>query len=358
MNSLTEPENFEQKIDRLNSVLNNLINDFEHSRSEPDKFSMISPIDSVSNSFADCQDSFSELTMSTFRIPQEYFDKFQENLTEIDRLSMRIEDFLGIFMRAENPSFQIELTKQQITDLHKDTKRLIKENTENAVIKVNKKLVVLESLTKPKTAHLSENKIALNKSETLNNSVSKEKKSENDLERIKLQSELELKFLNLSKKEDKIRNLEEELGYKIQKLESIKNEYYAKLGEINKKEFYYKNLVRTKGCACKNYSFDIKDMIGTQNSYEEIHKMLGYIEKIIKDKQNEKNYSKDQKTQENYNKTDKFKANLFQFNEKLGYFGSFSNKENYIFNYLKEQMEYQDLKYRELREYEDYLQET
>ena len=99
MDSDKENENVGHKIDRINEVISNLMKEFEYSHIEFDKFSMISPVESFCDDFADYSEPFLDISLDTHPIPQDFLDKFQENLTEIDRLKMIIEDMTANLSR-------------------------------------------------------------------------------------------------------------------------------------------------------------------------------------------------------------------------------------------------------------------
>ena len=63
MEIIQEDENVEHQIDKLNTIVANLMKDFDDSRSEIDKFSMISPIESFSDSFVNYHESTSEYSL-------------------------------------------------------------------------------------------------------------------------------------------------------------------------------------------------------------------------------------------------------------------------------------------------------
>jgi hypothetical protein len=80
--------------------------------------------------------------------------------------------------------------------------------------------------------------------------------------------------------------------------------------------------------------------------------MLNNLEKVVKQQ-----YCKDSLIEENESKdvTLQYYAKKKLFNESLG---QFSNKEAYVLNYFRELSQFYDQKFKELNEYEKYLQET
>ena len=396
-----DDDNIGCKIDKMNVIVTNLIKDFEDSHSEADKFSMISSFDSFTDCSGNYQENFSEISFDSINIPQEIFEKFQDNLTEIDRLKMKIEDIIGNCGRSDNNLFEISLTKAQIQNLHKDIEILLKEDINDALLKVGKNLFIIESISRyDKIIYYSGNIQSIHKLEDfsiknqyeipenarsaasvtgidnkLNNhkqiiyNTIKSRRSESSL--LKFHAELELKELNLSKREEKIRSTEEELGNKIQQLESLKTEYNEKISELNKLLILQKNLP-TENINVPNKKTDFLDNIYLQsdkpqkkfsdycikNNCQGLYKSLFPIENIPK-----KNDAIPIKISNDLNQTitdlnTKFLINRKQFNENFCFFGNFTNKEVYIKNYLKEQSNYQDLILKEIYNYENYLHNT
>lgn len=352
MDAAKEDENVEVKIDRINSVISSLIRDIESSHGESDRVSVISPFESFCEDFAEYHDPFAEISFASNCVPQEFLNKFQENLTEIDRLQMTIEDHLGNSTRQPESLFEILLTKEQLHSLHGDTGLLLQNNASNALLKVGKNFFIIESACRPdKVFYLSD---SISSTKSFNCNFQKQSHIANnpincshiDSNLIKIQAELEIKYLTISKKEEKIRTLEEEFGYKIQKLESITNEYYVKLEEIKRKE---------EICSA-NESFGGNDKTQSFYRYKDNKKILqslDVLEKIVMEKYRKK--ENDVSILQDFSGI--FEKNRKDFNENLQMM-KFANRDAYVLSYVKEQHRLQDLKIQEIQEYEKYLQET
>ena len=390
MEIIQEDENVEHQIDKLNTIVANLMKDFDDSRSEIDKFSMISPIESFSDSFVNYHESTSEYSLESFNIPQEIIEKFQENLIEIDRLNMKMEDILGNWSRYDNSLFEISLSKNQIQNLHRDTEKLIKENANSALIKVGKNLFILESTERSdKIIYYSGNIQPFNNfngnnstksqseiSEAQDISMSFENKNKDiedhpqDLNNyagqlhtesnlLKLHAELELRQINLLKKEEKARNIEEELGYKLQKLESLKSEYTEKISELNKQSILQNSFSNGSQKALKEFNNSNEKSMNYFSGLDCKNIELNNHAALSNKKYSSENLINinPEKNQSISDFNEPFITNRKQFAENLCFLGNFSNKEAYIMNYLKEQRNYQDLKLQEIQKYENYLYE-
>ena len=330
---------------------------------------MVSPVESFCDDFADYNEPFLDISLDAQTVPQDFLDKFQENLTEIDRLKMVIEDMIGNFSRPCEFLHEISLTKEQISSLNSDTGTLIKENASNALLRLGKGFFILESVCKPdKIIYFADN---IQSTKSFNCSFQRQQNNasmvrnyshiESNLFRV--QAELEKRYIAISQREEKLRTMEEELGYKIQKLESIKNEYFAKLGELNMRV--------TVDTSISNYSpgktsFSSSDRTQSYGKHKEkptftkdMYQALTMLEKIVKEKYSKKrnvvNSLENTFTTADFSR--QFSINRKCFNESM-HFSRFSNKESYILKYIKKQHKYQDLKFQEIRDYEKYLQET
>jgi hypothetical protein len=350
-------ENIETKIDKLNLVINSLIKDFEGSYVQNDKLGTISPINSFCEDLPSYQEFTSDMSFGSLTIPHDFLEKFQENLTEIDRLNMTIEDFLSTSLRSESPVFEIPITKEQILNLNKDTEKLISENASQGVIKVSQSYFIIETTDRPdKVIYFSDCIKSSNRADK-NSETPNGLDNHTESNFIKTQADLELKNIAIKKKEDKLRSLEEDLGYKIQNVEKIKNDYMARLEELTAKEPGQPGLTDTikfKSCPCKDSTAGICEFLSSKASYQDIGQILITLEKLIKEKALKKNGLEESKN----DISSQFIKNRNTFNDNLCYLGRFSNKESYIVNYLKEQSNYQNLKFQEIKDYEKYLQEA
>ena len=270
---------------------------------------------------------------------------------------------------------KFSLTKEQILNLHSDSESLIKENANSALLKVGKTFFILESVCKPdKIFYLSDNILS---TKSFNCSFQRQPNnidiasncSHIESNMFKMQAELEIKYITISQREEKLRTMEEELGYKIQKLESVKNEYFAKIGELKEREMADSGILNFSP---GNSSFSSGERThnygngkgkgkgkGEQIITKEMYQVLMILEKRVKAKYKKKQNLSE--LQENtFTTTDfsrQYSINRKQFNESM-HFSRFSNKESYILKYIRKQHKYQDLKMQEIRDYEKYLQET
>jgi len=120
-----------EKIDRLNSVISQLMTDIEENNNP--RVSMISEL----------QQSFFEYSVvnegegvEEMNIPQSVLDKFQESLTEIDRLGMQVEDLLAGRMRRTECFFNILLNHSQISEIHEKLGEALKSSEKSVILKI------------------------------------------------------------------------------------------------------------------------------------------------------------------------------------------------------------------------------
>ncbi|OMJ75784.1 hypothetical protein SteCoe_25010 [Stentor coeruleus] len=356
-----ENEHMEQKIDKINAVISNLLKEISVSRCESEKFSMLSPIESFAEDFSEYQDPIDSLLFQPQALPSEILDKFQELLTENDRLSMRIEDLTSQKARTIESLIEIPITKLQLMTLNKDIEKLLKDNVDDTLIKVASNFFIIEPQNKPDKVIYFIEEVNYEKfgNKTQDSEDSKNTTiidSDKDLKILKLQSELEIKYLEIAKKEENINKLEEELGYKIQKLESLKNEYMGKIAEldlkISSKENSPNKILTPFNTIRKSLNQSIQGQVPLTKN---IFKALAKIDPNCEKREAKSFLSQDM----SFSKTDSMNLDKKnRLSESVLYFNHTSSKEKYIINYLKEQSTYYEQKLKEIQDYEIYLQET
>lgn len=350
-----ETDNVGNKLDNINEAINKLIGDLNISRSYHEEFSMISPIHSFSDSLIDFQDNFNDFSLYGSQDTQRLLCKIHELLIENDRLHMRIEDLTGRMCRETDPTFEIRLTREMIEALNSDTEKFIRQEANQVLLKLKKDSFVIESSTKPEKIIYFTGDIKSKYFEK----IETEKKQAEDIELgvqiIKKKAELEVQILGLAKKQQKTMELEEELGQKQQALEVAKLGLCSKLQEIeNKNNFCEGSPTRSKRtCSCSDQT-ETSYFIEPISFNSSISRMLNSIEKVVKQQNKEslcdESWSKDVTVQYNHNKN--------TLNSSLSAMGRFTNKESYILDYFKQQSKLYDEKFKELNEYEKFLQET
>ncbi|OMJ76124.1 hypothetical protein SteCoe_24567 [Stentor coeruleus] len=358
-----ENEHVDQKIDKINVVISKLLKEISVSRCESERFSMLSPIDSFAEDFSEYQDPCDSLLFQPQALPSEIIDKFQEILTENDRLSMRIEDLASQMTRSAESLIEIPITKLQLMTLNKDIEKLLKENVEDASIKVASNFFIIEPRNKPDKVIYFIEETNHEKSENKTQDFEDSKNttiidSDKDLKILKLQSELEIKYLEIAKKEENIHKLEEELGYKIQKLESLKDEYVGKIAEldlkISSKENSPNKILTPSNGVRKSLN---QSSQGENPLAKNLFKALGKIDPNCEKREAKSFLSQDHDM--SYSKTDSINLDKKpRISESILYFGNTSSKEKCIINYLKDQSAYYEQKLKEIQDYEMYLQET
>ena len=348
-----EVDNVEGKLDHINEAIHKLIHELNVSKSDHSPFSFISPINSFTESFLDIHENFPEFSQQVQSDAQGLYDKFQEMLTENDRLNMKVEDLTVQVNKISDPVFEILFSRENLQSLSQDIEKFLKENTSQVLMKLKKDSFYLQSLEKHEKIVYFTGEIKSSYFEK-----SEEVRKEKDekilaIQLIKKKAEFETAILNYNKKQEKLMQIEEILMEKMESLEIAKADYMSKLAKIEKRtESNTSTPVKSKRtCSCSdqtNYSY-VTESASFQNN---ISKMLNNLEKAVKQQ-----YFKDSIIEENESKDVTLQYNNKKriFNESLG---QFSNKESYILNYFRELSCFYDEKFKELYEYEKYLQES
>ena len=136
----------EKRLDQINEVLSNLLTGLNISRTENEKHAFVSPMESFCDSILEYGQD--EASFAESGIQQTLIDKFQELLTENDRLQMQVEDFNSHEIRDQEPFIEFLLNKDQIKSLHQDTENLLHQDNPKALLKIRTNSFILESTQK------------------------------------------------------------------------------------------------------------------------------------------------------------------------------------------------------------------
>ncbi|OMJ86080.1 hypothetical protein SteCoe_12436 [Stentor coeruleus] len=349
--------------------------DLDDARLHSSRLSMIS---SIQQSFCENYDEFDEddEDICAEEVPQHFLDKFQELLTDIDRLNMQIEDFLAENIRRPDTNIDIYLNQDQIKSLHDKLGNLLTESNQNTIFKLNKESLSLGAIkieyddTVERIRQLEVENINL-RSQILSGTIKKPRSTSSDLsdsnKLLSMKIELEMKSLEIIRKEQELQQSQEEAIYKNTQAEMLIHEYNNKLEEFKHNNTYQnrtrrknpsQDVTRTRSPISMIYPNSMSFMNELLNTRQEIETKLAIIEKVIK-----KKYKKNalQAPKENHRKAsgnfEEFKAREQKFLEKLKKYQSFPRKEKFIMKYLMEQQKFFNEKYEELRRYEISLEE-
>lgn len=364
-----EVEEVGEKIDRLNSVIFKLMSDLNLSRNHSTTLSMMS-IHSFNENF-DLESLASDSSKEEFYLPQQYLDKFQESLTEIDRVGMKLEDILSERLRTDAQEPEILLSKAQIQELLGSLSKALENSEEFILFKLTKTALVtgkicLTSQDSYRKQSLLEVENINLRSQVLSMSVGPEKKIEktNSFGQcpFEIQAELELKQIEFSKKEQEFLQEQEELGYKSMQLEMLMNDYNNKIEDLKQGKFTHirspsQDATRAKSTLSMFSPISTSNISSFFSNRQEIEKKIEIIEKMIKKKYEKKRKHK-KKNGEINGIFEAFREREQVFKKKIEIFGSFPAKEKLILKYLDEQTRYLHKKIEELRTYETFLQDT
>ena len=374
-----EVEEVGEKIDRLNGVINQLMSDLNNSHFHSTRISMMSSIHSFNENIEDFESLGSDSSQEDIVIPQQYLDKFQESLTEIDRLNMKIEDIMAEKLRNGTPESHIYLNKDQIKNLIEFLEKAVKSTEDFVMFKldcVSLRSGVLNLASQELHAKLDELEVEnINlRSQLLSLQVQKSKDMNTNMNMgqnpIEMQAELEIKQLEISKKEQELLSAQEEYEYKSIQSEFLINEYKSKLEEISQQSCSGKNQARHKKSPSQDITrarTPVSVLYPISNSFacsllsnrQEIEKKIAYIENLVLKKHMKKKIQKKSENIEKYSDIMKgFIDRESAFKKKLEVFGSFPAKEKVIIDYLDKQTQYLHKKLDELGHYEIFLQET
>ena len=201
-----EVEEVGEKIDRLNGVIYQLMSDLNNSHFHSTRFSMMSSIHSFNENADEYASLSSDHSQDDIVIPQQYLDKFQESLTEIDRLNMKIEDIMAEKLRNSTPESHIYLNKDQITDLIEFLTNAVKNTEDFVMFRVDStslrsgELNLASQELYGKLKELEVENINL-RSQFLSLQVQKDKNMNLSQNHVDIQAELEIKQIEISKKE-------------------------------------------------------------------------------------------------------------------------------------------------------------
>lgn len=358
------------RLDRLNFVLNQFMADFEGNQTHASRISVIS---SVHQSF--CENSIINTEegedAEAVYIPPEVLEKFQECLTEIDRVNMELEDYRANHIQRSNKFTEIDLSISQIKELNQYLSGLIQSNSQHALFKLNQdslvnlefRLVCSNVQEKMNELELENLRLRTENFESFSESSSVSRPKSIDSKDLFFKHlELQKKMLLLSQKEQELEKIQEEFGFKMAKAEVLLAEYQNKIEDLSRQKLRENNrkhpsqdYTRTRtpvplGSNLSTSSF-ISDLITTR---QEIQTKLMKMEKLIKQK-----YKKS-KTQplnaENYKSIiEEYRYRDTSFQQKLGQVTNFQQKEKFILNYLKESRDYLYSKIEYLQRYEGFL---
>lgn len=355
-----------QKIDKINTVISHMLKEISDSRCESEKFSLVSPFDSFCEDFTEYQNPISNFPIQAQNVPTELLQKIQDLLTENEHLFMKLEDLTAQWSRSAESLIEIPITQEQLLALSKDTEKLLRENSHEAVIKIAKNFFILEPRNKQDKVLYFTDEVKSHKLLNSSQEIEEPKSlsiidSDKDLKILKLQSELEIKYLEIGKKEENIRRLEEELGYKIQKLETLKNEYISKLADLNSRNSSCENTPNKskRTCSCSDQSQNYSLNSSLQSSPKDLYNTFSVLDTGSDQSEQPKSFLEDPDL--SFSKSEvtvRLDSQRPSQPGNLLYLGNFSSKERYILNYLKDQSKYYEDKVKELQEYESYLQEA
>ena len=239
-----EHEEVGDKIDRLNTVINRLMIDNIQTRNHS-RFSLMSSLMTSMISFSENIEEYPENIddpNTSIEVPQVYLDKFQECLTEIDRLNMKIEDMIGEKLSKENP-LKIFLDRDQLQTLHKSISSELENSKEPSVFILNKNSLVfgtleLLSLNVYNKVKVLENETFVSESQKKLNSLNKSSELTSDSNLLsKYQAEIELQQQKYLKLQQELLRVKEELDYKTAEAETNLNEYKTTIEELRNQTF-------------------------------------------------------------------------------------------------------------------------
>lgn len=376
-----DSEEVGDKLDRLNLALNQLMVDLDHAKLHSSRMqsSRLSMISSLQQSFCENYEDFDEddEDICAEELPEIFLDKFQDLLTEIDRLNMQIEDFLAEKYRRLDTNIEIYLNNEQIKSLHDNLGNLLTESNQNTVFKLNKESLSLGAIkieyddTVERIRQLEVENINL-RTQMLTSTIKKPRNSSSEFSEsnklLSMKIELEIKSIEIARKEQELQQCQEETIYKNAQAEMLIQEYSNKLEEFKHNNAYQNHIrrknpsqdvTRTRSPISMIYPNSLSLMSELLNTRQEIETKLAIIENVIKTKYKKKN---SQEPKNNLKKAsgnfEEFKAKEQKFIEKLKKYQSFPMKEKFIMKYLKEQQEFLNEKYEDLRKYEILLQDT
>lgn len=342
-------EGMGNRLDQINDVICNLLNGLNVSRTESEVKVQVSPMESFCDSLLEYRED--EYSYMDNGIQSGLIDKFQDMLTENDRLRMQVEDFCSHGVREQESSFEFLLNQEQIKSLNLDTQNFLQQDEPNALLRIGKNCFILESTQKTgKIIYFTE---GIGDSLPQKNSGAVDLENKNtSFEVVKLRAQVEKDYLALAKKQEQVRSLQEQLGFKIQELETLKNDYHQKIADIGEKPY-------PKAKKCKKYSDELYT-----SYYSENKKRPSDLSFILRDCGNTpKNLAKESFLDSFSSDAPKDLSvhnisHIKPFNESFILYTKSKNKENYVIDYIREQSVYQAKKIQELKEYETYLQET
>ena len=352
-----------EKIDRLNSVISQLMTDIEENNNP--RVSMISEL----------QQSFFEYSVvnegegvEEMNIPQSVLDKFQESLTEIDRLGMQVEDLLAGRMRRTECFFNILLNHSQISEIHEKLGEALKSSEKSVILKiVNGKIeglgVILCESSDSKSKE-NEGDCGLKKELGRLSEKFEELTRKSDKKAlISKYLELEKKGLGIIEKEQKLDKLIEDYSTMLSKAEILVHEYtnkvHSKVLTTNSKskkptKVLSQDFTRTRTPASMTYPLSGSFLLAGFLSYkQEIETKIKEFEKLLIRK-----YRKKKDSAKVPKIFEEFKNREENFDQVLTKNIFLQEREKAIFEYLKESREFILEKVDELRRYQNFLIEN
>jgi hypothetical protein len=362
-------EMISDKIDRLNSVIGQLMNELDDNLDNKLK----PPLASVQNSFyensyvkSDCFDS----GIDEFFIPQEFIDRFQEALTQTDRLGMILEDLQTKQKNDEEKLFEIFISTDQIIALNERILKVLETSNDKSLFRLTRsslefidiKLVNSDVFSKLKETELENLKLK-NELKLKNNSLKARTSeiSEKDLGTKLIQ--VEKKILELRYKEQELDRMKEECGYLLAKAEILINKYEAKSRKLDKKVHQRndkkscksQDITRTRTSVSIAYPLSTNFLIPSFFQYkQQIEEKLSQFEIIIKEKYRKKNrnQSKIPAIFEEFQKKDLIFWKRFQEKSDL------EQREKFLNEFLKDSRDFLKKKVEELEHYQNFLMEN
>lgn len=350
-----------EKIDRLNSVISQLMTDIEENNNP-----RVSMISELHQSFFEYSVVNEAEGVEEMYIPQSVLDKFQESLTEVDRLGMQVEDLLGQKMRNSECFFNIFLNNSQIFEIHEKLGQVLKSSEKSVILKIaNGKIEGLGVILDENEVKPKENEGNCGLKRELGRLCEKFEELNRKSDKKALISkylELEKKALGIIEKEQKLDKLIEDYGTMLVKAEILVHEYTNKvqskvLSTNNKNKpnkVLSQDFTRTRTPASITYPLSGSFLLTGFLTYkQEIERKIKDFEKLLK-----KRYKKKKNPLKIPEIFEEFKIREENFNQVLSKQLFLQEKEKAVMEYLKESREFVLEKVDELRRYQNFLMEN
>ena len=366
-----EPIN--EKIDRLNLVIGQLMNDLDINNDHL----KVSFLNSVQNSICEnsfMQDNESNNDLGDYFVPQEFIEKFQETLTLCDRLGMQIEDLKCQIRNNEEKLFEIFISTDQLKALETKIQDALSKSEASFLFKMTRssleffdlKLVNSDSFNQLRDLNIENLKLKTSLYESSTRSPRRRPTASNDkpsrdLEKVFSQKiiNLEIKTVELCGKEQDLDKMKEEYGFMITKAEVLISEYEKKLEHLHKKCKNIKvsssqDVTRTRTPA--NISFPLSSSLFITSFFQykqQIEEKLKNFEEVLKNKYRKKNRNRAEIPKifvEFKKREDEFLDKVRRNKEK--------SKEMLFNEYLIENRDFFKAKIQELENYQNFLMDN